>query len=369
MRIALDGSMLETDRPTGVERAQLELIRALGVNGGGHDYLLIARRPLDLGFPVPANFRVVDLGCARPGPFWRERLLAPCLARERVEVLHSPVLALPINGRGAGFATIATVHEVPWREPRVGARDLQIARRLRLAFAARRARWLIAVSDHTRGHVVALHPRAASRTVVVHHGVDSRFREAQRPDHAVRSLVPDAPFLLFVGAARARKNLAGLLAAYATVAPALREHHPLVLAGLDADAAMPWREQAQRLGLAPHVHFPGWIDEANLPDLYRAAHAFLFPSHFEGFGLPALEAMACGVPVVSSSGGALPEVVGDAALLVAPTEVTAWGAAITRIVSDATLRTQLRERGLARAAQFRWSRAASQVVALYEACR
>lgn len=417
MRIAVDASVLETTRPTGVERMLREQLRALAAAGSEagteagraaarHEFLLVSRRPIELGFALPSHFRAIDLAAdraaAQPGRFWREALLDPLLRREKVALLHSPVLALPMALRRPPYALVATVHEVPWREPGGGA-GLELARRYRLADAARRAQRLIAVSNHTRDHVVALHPEAAARTVVVPHGVEPRFAPqppaplaaavedaaprdplaAERAALLARYRLPDAPFLLFVGAARARKNLAGLLVAYAALPAALRERHPLLLAGVDGDAATPLRAQSQRLAVADRLLLPGFIDDGDLPAIYRAAHALLFPSRFEGFGLPLLEAMASGLPIVASRGGALPEVAGDAALLLddgAANIATASGApltapstaaltaAIARIATDGPLREQLRSRGLARAAQFRWSRAAEQLLALWESC-
>ncbi|MBM4016692.1 MAG: glycosyltransferase family 4 protein, partial [Planctomycetes bacterium] len=154
MRIALDASVLETTRPTGVERALQEHLRALATLGAAHEFLLVVRGigraavsalTSTWSSGLPANFRVVDLGLTRDERFWRERRLLPRLVREGVALLHSPVLALPLTVAPNGIAWVATVHEVPWREP--GARGGEWARRLRLAFAARRARALVVPAD------------------------------------------------------------------------------------------------------------------------------------------------------------------------------------------------------------------------------
>jgi len=352
MRVAFDVSCLVTPHPTGVERACRELLRALAASAPRHELFLVSRRPVALGFALPDSFRAVDFAASRPGRLWRERLLPSFLARERIDLYHSPVAALPLR---ADCPRIATFHEVPWRE---APARLEWKRRLWLAFAARRARWLIAVSERTRALLVEEAPRAAERVVVVHHGVEARFAPGPLP--------ADAGYLLFVGAGRPRKNLPLLVRAWARHPAAWRTRHPLRLAGVEAADAAPLRELAASLGAADALQLPGFVADGELPALYRGARALLFPSTFEGFGLPPLEAMASGIPVVASSGGALPEVVGDAALVVAPHDEVAWSAAIERVAGDAALRATLRERGLARAATFRWERAAAQVVALWE---
>jgi glycosyltransferase involved in cell wall biosynthesis len=352
MRVAFDVSCLETPHPTGVERACRELLRALAAKPARHELFLLSRRPIELGFARPDSFHAVDFAAASPGRLWRERLVPPFLKRERIDLFHSPVGALPLR---ADCPRIATFHEVPWREaPERG----EWKRRLWLAFAARRARWLIAVSERTRALLLEEAPRAAERIVVVPHGVEVRFAPGLPP--------ADSGYLLFVGAARPRKNLPLLVRAWASRPEAWRSSHPLRLAGVTAADAEPLRALAASFGAAESLQFPGFVADAELPALYRGARALLFPSTFEGFGLPALEAMATGIPVVASSGGALPEVVGDAALVVAPDDEAAWSNAIERIVNDDALRATLRERGLARAATFRWERSADQVTALWE---
>src|SRR5690349_16292222 len=141
MRVAFDVSCLESAHPTGVERACRELLRALAARPSRRELLLVSRRPVELGFALPDSFRAVDFAAASPGRLWRERLLPPFLERERIDLFHSPVAALPLR---AACPRIATFHEVPWRE--APARR-EWKRRLWLAFAARRARWLIAVSE------------------------------------------------------------------------------------------------------------------------------------------------------------------------------------------------------------------------------
>jgi glycosyltransferase involved in cell wall biosynthesis len=173
------------------------------------------------------------------------------------------------------------------------------------------------------------------------------------------------PYILYVGGINARKNIVRLFAAYER----LNRRQPqvtLVVAG-----RRQWQTGAidaafRELDLADRVHFTGYVDDADLPALYSAAELFVFPSLYEGFGLPPLEAMACGTPVVTSNISSLPEVVGDGALTVDPYDVDGLTTAIERVLTDQVLRVELRRRGVARAAGFTWQRTAQAVYAAYD---
>ena len=366
MKIALDLSIQDTPFATGVERTQQALLRELGEIDRDNQYLLVSRRTAMLPFPLPENFRWLDLSVHKPGYLWRERLLAPLLTKEEVDVFHSPVSAIPVAG---SFAKIATVHEVPWLERH---HRVEAARRVWLYLNVRWARRIIAVSERTRANIVRLYPEASEKVVVIRPGVDAHFT----PDAAGPGIPPALaalglgaePYLLFVGAARRKKNLEGLLAAYAQLPAVLVRATKLVLAGVRNPKESGLLARAQALKIADRVVFPGYVSDADLAELYRHAIAFVFPSHFEGFGIPPLEAMACGTPVIASAGGALPEVVGDAALMIQPGDRQQLADAMTRVLTNEKLRADLRRRGMERAPQFTWRRAAEQLLALYEQC-
>jgi glycosyltransferase involved in cell wall biosynthesis len=178
---------------------------------------------------------------------------------------------------------------------------------------------------------------------------------------AVRQLPPR--FWLFLGTLEPRKNLPTLLEAYAALSPA--ERLPLILAGgkgWDYDAIF---STINRYNLGEAVTLPGYLPMDELPLWYNAAEAFIYPSVFEGFGLPVLEALACGTPVIASDASSLPEVVGDAGLSVTPHSVSAWTAALQRAATDDSWRADARERGVERAAHFRWQNTAQATIASY----
>ena len=176
-------------------------------------------------------------------------------------------------------------------------------------------------------------------------------------------------FVLHLGTLEPRKNLARLVEAFARARQQLPECDDLKLVlaggkGWDYDDIF---ATVERLGLQEHVLFPGYVADADLPWFYRAATVFAYPSLLEGFGLPVLEAMACGTPVITSAVSSLPEVAGDAALLVDPMSVDALADALVRVLSDAALAGKMRRKGLLQAGRFSWQRTAAETVAVYRA--
>jgi glycosyltransferase involved in cell wall biosynthesis len=235
-----------------------------------------------------------------------------------------------------------------------------------LPLYCRRADHVIAVSEATRQDLLATYQLPPEKVSVVYEAPAPHFRPAPEAAQAqVRAHygLPDR-YLLYVGTIEPRKNLTRLLAAWAPLYQA-GEVPPLVLVGkrgwLSGDFFAALAASPARDG----VMMTGYVDDADLPALYSAATAFVFPSLYEGFGLPPLEAMACGTPVTCAASPPLPEIVGDAALTFNPTDVAAMADALCRIVADADLREELREHGLTRAATFSWDRAAQVTRGVY----
>jgi glycosyltransferase involved in cell wall biosynthesis len=175
-------------------------------------------------------------------------------------------------------------------------------------------------------------------------------------------------YILFVGTLEPRKNVQTLLQAFAQIiAETPQDDLMLVIAGGKGWGGEDYMSTVDTLKLHDHVRFAGFVEDDHLPALYRSALLFVYPSLYEGFGLPVLEAMACGTPVITSNRASLPEVAGDAALLVDPTRPEALAAAMTSIMNDGKLRQALRAKGLARARTFTWDAVAQQTVAIYRA--
>ena len=298
---------------------------------------------------------------------WEQAAL-PLLARQaRLDLLHG---AVNINPALTPCPSVVTVHDLSFmRTPQAFPPMQRAYLQSQVWRSVRAARRVIAVSQATKQDVVELFGVAPERIDVVHNGVDASFcpAPAEQVEAFRRRQGLPQRYILHLGTLEPRKNLVRLVQAFAQVRAhdASQPSLKLVLAGgkgWDYDAIF---VEVARQGLEQEVLFPGYIADEELAWWYRAATVFVYPSLLEGFGLPVLEAMACGAPTVTSNRSSLPEVAGDAALLVDPTSVDALAAALLRLLGDAALAAELRTRGLAQAARFPWSRTAQETAAVY----
>jgi glycosyltransferase involved in cell wall biosynthesis len=304
-------------------------------------------------------FEVHDTGPYRRLPFllWQQTAL---LRRIQPEWYASTFFLPPVVPCRAAVL----IHDLSFRaHPDYFPRGIALYMRLLTGWAIRRAERAIALSEFTRQEVARFCPAAAGKTAVVYPGVGAEFTPHAEPaadDRVLAALGVQRPYLLAVGNIHPRKNLARLLAAWEQLRDAGRQPPPMVWAGLGRWQSGELVEHARAAG----VHLPGFVAAEHLPALYRQAEALAYPSLYEGFGLPPLEAMACGTPALTANTTSLPEAVGDAALTVDPTNVNALAEGLARLLFDADLRRKLRARGLARAAGFRWAATAQRLLAV-----
>jgi glycosyltransferase involved in cell wall biosynthesis len=286
-----------------------------------------------------------------------EQALLPRLARRAgVDLVHSLASTAPLWGP---FRRVVTVHDLIYAhfpEAHSGLREKGM--RVLVPGAARRSHRIIADSESTRQDLVELIGVDPKRIDVVPLGLGSVQREEALPQEETRRRfdLGRRTVLLSLSAKRAHKNLGALIGALAKISP---ERRPLlVLPGYPTAYEAELRGRAATAGVADDIRFLGWISDPELEGLWQLASAFVFPSLYEGFGLPVLEAMARGIPVACSNASSLPEVAGDAAVLFDPHDENAIAAAITSLLGDPQLRERLTGRGRARAREFTWERAA-----------
>jgi len=360
LRVAVDGRELRAGVRTGIRRYTLEVLRAAAARGLECIAYVDRRAGLEA---LPAGVRRSTLGGFTQ--WWDQVALPSALRRDRVDVFLSPYYKRPLSAPCPAVVTIHDLFFIGYPGRRRPLYDAVMTRLARLYAAGASA--IIADSEHSRRAIVDRLGIAAGRTVVIPVGLGPEFQPTA-PTAVQRERYGLGPrYALYVGNFLPHKNLPRLLGAWAALPEALRSSHRLVLAGGDRTGRPALAAAADSLGLRERVVFPGLIDDADLPALYGGADAVVQPSLEEGFGLPALEAMACGAPVVASRRGALPEVVGDAGLLVEPEDERALTAALSRVLGSSAERAVLTRQGLARAAHFTSERTAGRVVDLLQA--
>ncbi len=293
-----------------------------------------------------------------------QALLAPLAMRARVDLVHSLASTAPLWGR---FRRVTTVHDLIYaRFPEAHSGLRGKGMRVLVPAAARRSQRVIADSSSTREDLIELLALPAERIDVVPLGLGATRRPPPTDGQALRErlLLADRRVVLSLSAKRPHKNLLALIGALARMP--VPERPALVLAGYPTEHEAQLRARARELGVERDVRFPGWLSDADVEGLWAIAAAFVFPSLYEGFGLPVLEAMARGVPVACSNATSLPEVAGDAALLFEPHDEAAIADALSRLLSDAALAERLRAAGRERVRAFTWERTARATIDSYE---
>jgi len=369
-RIAFDARYIN-DRYHGVGRYAFRLLEAMVAAAPAHTFIVFRGRERDSRFDWDALAARPNLEL-RDGPwplYWpQEQILWPRLLRQsRADLFHSPYFVAPLL---APCPVVITVHDLifdryPAYMPWGWARPYY---RLLMTWGTRRAWRVVAVSRSTATDLARFYRTPTDKVVVIPEGVDpgfARVTDASRLRTLRHRYGLTRPFVLTVGARRPHKNLARLTHAFACLAPEVA--HDLVFVG-PADPRFP--DEARRAvvqeRLDGRVRFLDWVSETDLPGLYTLADLVVLPSLIEGFGLPALEAMACGTPVLVANASSLPEVVGEGGVLVDPYSVEAMAEVMWNLLRNEALRQRLAEVGRQRAAAFTWQQTAQQTLHLYE---
>jgi glycosyltransferase involved in cell wall biosynthesis len=371
--------------PTGIGVYTLSLAIALAARGGMR-YLGVAHRPPRGAAELAAAGIDLEEQRAPLGVVWQQLLLPRRLRRGDVDLLWSPLLTLPL---ACPVPAVATVHDLTvLLMPEAHRAKVRFSLLPFLAASFRRARRLVTLSRATADDIAFHYPGSAGKVRVIYPGVDEEFRPGAADEIAATRAALGAPhgYLLYAGTLEPRKNVGALLDAWEALAADDPGFPPLVLAGPYGWGSRALAARIARLatpggsdtfagttsgtGLAatPPSAAPGSrllalgrLDRARLVRVFQAASLFVYPSLYEGFGLPPAEALACGVPVVALDTSSLPEVVGEAGVLVAPGDTAALAAALGRLVAEPGLAAELAGRAAAQAGRFRWQRAAAEM--------
>lgn len=370
MLIGIDASRATVARRTGTETYSLHLIRGLLGLGQAQRFRLYTNRRPPAGLfwagAAPANAELAVIPFPR---LWTHLRLSAEMAARPPDVLFVPAHVLPLVHPRRSVVTVHDLGYLAYPEAHRPAdrRYLDWSTR----WNARQATAVLADSAATRADLVRAYGVAPDKIRVVYLGRDESLAPVRDPAAlaAVRARYGlGERYLLYVGTLQPRKNLARAIDAYARLAgTAACAGIQLVLAGKHGWLYDDLAARVERLALHGRVLFPGYIEDADLPAVLSGALGFVFPSLYEGFGIPVLEAGACGVPVITSNTSSLPEVAGDAALLVDPHDVDAIADAMHRLVSDPALRAELARRGLENVQRFSWEKCARETLAVLEA--
>lgn len=357
----------------GIGRYVRELVAALARLDHDTDYrLFVAGATRDKLPPPPApNFlwkpsSIPPIWFAR---LWhRARVPIPVEAiTGKVTLYHATDFVLPPTLPQT--RTLLTVHDLSFvRVPDAASPNLKAYLDAVVPHSVRRADHILADSAATKNDLIELYDTPPEKITVLLSGVDARFKRVE--DEAQRQVVREKyqlsarPFILSVGTVQPRKNYGRLIQALARLR--VQGHDlDLVIVGGRGWLEDPIYETIRTTGMQDHVHFTGFADDTDLPALYSEAVCVAVPSLYEGFGIPVLEGMACGTPVITSDVSSLPEVAGDAALTVTPTDLDALTGALERVLTDTSLQAELIQRGLERVQQFTWERSAEQLQGIY----
>ncbi|XAM00015.1 glycosyltransferase family 1 protein [Phycisphaeraceae bacterium D3-23] len=368
MRLGLDARTLFADQRRGIGKSLLRLYSHLADARPGWEIVAYHRSPGPPPSDLPRNFtpRFIEMRGDRLDAWMQVRL--PAAARmERLDALHCPANHCP---RWMPVPTLVTIHDlIPLDMPQ--GRPARELKRFELSVehACQKAAAVVSPSRFVRGRLVGEHGLDPRRGVVVPWGptLEESTIDIGRAESVVASLGVSSPYVLHFGASEERKNTRGVIEAWAMVRPRYRQNCRLLIVGLDDKSRRDLGKLCDLLGLGKSVVLRGYVPEAELPLLLSCATVLLYPSLSEGFGLPVLEAFASATPVITSDTTSLPEVAGDAAMLVPPGRATALASAMTALIKDPMRRAELAGRGTKRLRDYDWDKSAANFARVCEA--
>lgn len=373
MHICIDARISRGSWFTGVGKYTINLVDQLACLAPRNIYTILVH-PAAGPVPVkePERFKIVPLGVS-VGSIKQHLWMPRWVKSQGVDViLHTHPISAMLAQPCASVTVILDVY--PLRFPEYYGPAARLAYKFLVPQAVRRNDRSIAISQCTKQDAVSFLSVAAEKVDVVHLAASEIFRPIPKGaslNKVLRKYGVDRPYVLYHGNKRPHKNVVGLLQSFRQLKRRSALPHRLVITGQENPKEHEFDFSALRrvvgeLGIEGEVHFTGLVSEENLPHIYSGAALLAIPSYYEGFGLPALEAMACGTPIVVSNRGALPEVVAEAGLLVDPYDTEALSHAIQLVLEDESLRLQLSSKALERAKTFSWQKTAEQTLRILE---
>jgi glycosyltransferase involved in cell wall biosynthesis len=375
MRIGIDAHFASYEL-RGIGKYVVQLVSGLMRAEGAHEYVIYGDPRM---FSQPngrGNVKFRDPGNLSY-PVWEQVLLPRWVRQDSVELLHCPANTAPI-ALPKQLNLVITIHDVMYLLPESILRPSRVLRQRLGSFyrrsvvrrVARRADRIIAVSEFSKREIAEHLRIVPNRIHAIHEGIDEQFARLASaitsPPKEIGGESLDAPFVLALGAGDPRKNTLAVIRAYGSRWRELPNQEKLVIVGLRDWRSSPAYDLVRQLGLSEKVLFAGYVSEELLAWLYASGRCFLYPTLYEGFGFPPLEAMGCGTPVITSNCTSVPEVAGEAAILVDPKSEKSIGDALVRLLRDEPLRRQLIQRGREQVRKFSWQETVRKTLGVYE---
>jgi glycosyltransferase involved in cell wall biosynthesis len=370
MRIGIDARPLSKQR-TGIGNYVLGLAELLPRVAPQHDYFLYSNRSIDLPSPAGAFHQRIDGafgGC--PGSFWLLGRGGRLARQDAVNVYWATNAILPL-GLPSGVLKIVTVYDMIWlRCPETMTRYVRLVQTMCSRKAIADADYIIVISRSTQDELIQSLGVPREKTKLVYPGIAERYipqDQAKAAEYISRKYDVPQRYLATVGTVHPRKNQQFLVGVMRNLKSSSQLDCPLLVVGQMGWKNSPLFREIQGAGLTENdIHFLGYVPDEDMPLFYAGAQAFLFPTLYEGFGLPPVEAMACGVPVIASDAPCMPEVLGDAAILEPLTSHQSFASAVLRVLTDDRLRGALRAKGIQRAQEFRYETSVKELLELFE---
>ncbi|MBR6320690.1 MAG: glycosyltransferase family 4 protein [Prevotella sp.] len=367
MKIGIEAQRIFRKNKHGMDYVVLQEIWQLQQMDSDNEYYVFVKPGPDRCVEDSSNVHVVEIGTPTY-PLWEQWALPRAARRAGVELLHCTSNTAPIR---CDVPLVLTLHDIIFLEPRDKQnRSLYqnmgwLYRRLVVPRILDRCRRIITVSNFERDNIVSRLGIAPGRMAMIYNGYNEWFRPQDDPKEVYRRYMPERGFLFFLGNTDPKKNTERTLVAYARYLEQSAVKRPLLMADLDRDYLDGIISRNHIEAIRDHIVMPGYIPNGDLPYIYNAAFAFLYTSLRESFGIPLLEAMACGVPVVTSRTSSMPEIAGPDAILVNPESSDEIAGMLLRLETDAPFYARQRQVGLERASHFSWRQTARQLLEVY----
>lgn len=368
LTIGIDGRELLPNTFTGFGRYIENFLNAHITRTSSHNFIIYGNQHTQ--FPNTNSnytFKVIQ---EKNTLWWDQVAIVNALRQDLVDLFFTPYDKIPIS---APCPVVITIHDLLYQyvSDLTGLKRYiyNTLYRLQRGYMARHAARVLTVSEHSRQDIAKYYGLDANQITITHNAVSNRFHpniSKTNIDQVKKKYGLTAPYIFNLNNFKPHKNPRGVIEAYAQLSTQVQQHTHLVIGGKHNAFTPPLQQHVAQLGISNQVIFPGMIDDADLPAIYAGAKLFVIASFYEGFGIPPLEAMACATPVISSHATSLPEVVGDAGMLVDPHNIQALSASIDRLLQDENLRHNYIQNGLQRVTQFSQEKIAGQILKALE---